>query len=74
MNGEDIFFKIYLLRTTIVPMDRRIFWRGPKKIIDDQFVQDLKTAKRISKDLFFDSLALFIITSVISYIAKLFLF
>ena len=37
------------LRTTIVPMDRRIFWRGPNKIIDDQFVQDLKTAKRTSE-------------------------
>ena len=37
-----------------VPMDRRSFRTGPKKILEDRSVQDLKIAKRTSKDLFFD--------------------
>ena len=37
-----------------VPTDRRSFRTGPKKILEDRFVQDLKIAKRTSKDLFFD--------------------
>ena len=38
-----------------VPTDRRSFRTGPKKILEDRSVQDLKIAKRTSKDLFFDS-------------------
>ena len=38
-----------------VPTDRRSFRTGPKKILEDWSVQDLKIAKRTSKDLFFDS-------------------
>ena len=30
-------------------MDRRIFWTPPKKILEDQAVQDLKTAERTSE-------------------------
>ena len=37
-----------------VPTDRRSFRTGPKKILEDRSVQDLKIAKRTSKDLFFD--------------------
>jgi len=37
-----------------VPTDRRSFRTGPKKILEDWSVQDLKIAKRTSKDLFFD--------------------
>ena len=37
-----------------VPTDRRSFRTGPKKIIEDRSVQDLKITKRTSKDLFFD--------------------
>ena len=37
-----------------VPTDRRSFRTGPKKIQEDRSVQDLKIAKRTSKDLFFD--------------------
>ena len=37
-----------------VPTDRRSFRTGPKKILEDRSIQDLKTAKRTSKDLFFD--------------------
>jgi hypothetical protein len=37
-----------------VPTDRMSFRTGPKKILEDWFVQDLKIAKRISKNLFFD--------------------
>ena len=37
-----------------VPMDRRSFRTGPKKILEVRSVQDLKIAKRTSKDLFFD--------------------
>ena len=39
---------------TSVPTDRRSFRTGPKKILEDRSVQDLKIAKRTSKDLFFD--------------------
>ena len=38
-----------------VPTDRRSFRAGPKKIIEDRSVQDLRIAKRTSKDLFLDS-------------------
>ena len=41
-------------RSTSVPTDRRSFRTGPKKIIEDRSVQDLKITKRTSKDLFFD--------------------
>ena len=37
-----------------VPTDRRSFRTGPKKILEDQSVKDLKIAKRTSTDLFFD--------------------
>ena len=37
-----------------VPTDRRSFRTSPKKIIQDWSNQDLKIAKRTSKDLFFD--------------------
>ena len=37
-----------------VPTDRRSFRTGPKKILEDRSVQDLKIAKRTCKDLFFD--------------------
>ena len=37
-----------------VPTDRRSFRTGPKKIQEDRPGQDLKIAKRTSKDLFFD--------------------
>ena len=37
-----------------VPTDHRSFRTGPKNILEDQSVQDLKIAKRTSKDLFFD--------------------
>ena len=37
-----------------VPKDRRSFRTGPKKILEDRSVQDLKIVKRTSKDLFFD--------------------
>ena len=37
-----------------VPTDRRSFRTGPKKFLEDRSVQDLKIAKRTSKDLFFD--------------------
>ena len=37
-----------------VPTDRRYFRTSPKKILEDWSVQDLKIAKRTSKDLFFD--------------------
>ena len=37
-----------------VPTDRRSFRTSPKKILDDRSIQDLKIAKRTSKDLFFD--------------------
>ena len=36
-----------------VPTDRRSFRTSPKKILEDQSIQDLKIAKRTSKDLFF---------------------
>ena len=36
------------------PTDRRSSRTGPKKILEDRSVQDLKIAKRTSKDLFFD--------------------
>ena len=36
------------------PTDRRFFRTGPKKNLEDRSVQDLKIAKRTSKDLFFD--------------------
>ena len=39
---------------TTVPMDRGDFRTGPKKILEDRSVQDLKIVKRTSKDLFFD--------------------
>ena len=39
---------------TSVPTDRRSFRTSPKKILEDRSVQDLKIAKRTSKDLFFD--------------------
>jgi hypothetical protein len=39
---------------TSVPTDCRSFRTGPKKILEDGSVQDLKIAKRTSKDLFFD--------------------
>ena len=35
-------------------MDHRSFMTGPKKILEDRSVQDLKTAKMTSKDLYFD--------------------
>ena len=38
----------------IVPTDRRSFRTGPKKILKVRSAQDLKIAKRTSKDLFFD--------------------
>ena len=37
-----------------VPTDHRSFRTGPKKILEVRSVQDLKIAKRTSKDLFFD--------------------
>ena len=37
-----------------VPTDRRSFRTSPKKILEDQSIQDLKIAKRTPKDLFFD--------------------
>ena len=37
-----------------VPTDRRSFRTGPKNILEDRSVQDLKITKRTSKDLFFD--------------------
>ena len=37
-----------------VPTDHRSFRTGPKKILEDRSVQDLKITKRTSKDLFFD--------------------
>ena len=37
-----------------MPTDCRSFRTGPKKILEDRSVQDLKIAKRTSKDLFFD--------------------
>ena len=37
-----------------VPTDRRSFRTGPKKILKVRSVQDLKIAKRTSKDQFFD--------------------
>ena len=37
-----------------VPTDRRSFRTGPKKILEDQSIQDLKISKRTSKKLFFD--------------------
>ena len=37
-----------------VPTDHRSFRTGPKIILEDRSVQDLKIAKRTSKDLFFD--------------------
>ena len=37
-----------------VPTDRRSFRTGLKNILEDRSVQDLKIAKRTSKDLFFD--------------------
>ena len=36
-----------------VPMDRRFFKTGPKKILEHRSVQDLKITKMTSKDLFF---------------------
>ena len=36
-----------------VPTDRRSFRTSPKKILEVRSVQDLKIAKRTSKDLFF---------------------
>ena len=39
---------------TSVPTDRRSFRTGPKTILEDRSIQDLKIAKRTSKDLFFD--------------------
>ena len=35
-------------------MDRRSFRTGPKNFLEDRSVQDLKIAKRTSKDLFFN--------------------
>ena len=37
-----------------VPTDRRSFRTSPKKILEDQSIQDLKIVKRTPKDLFFD--------------------
>ena len=37
-----------------VPTDRRSFRTGPNKFLEERSVQDLKIAKRTSKDLFFD--------------------
>ena len=38
-----------------VPTDRRSFRTSPKKFLEDRSIQDLKIAKRTSKDLFFQS-------------------
>ena len=43
---------LYLAQVFSVPTDRRSFRTGPKKILEDRSVQDLKIAKRTSKDLF----------------------
>ena len=40
--------------STSEPTDHRSFRTGPKKILEDRSVQDLKIAKRTSKDIFFD--------------------
>ena len=37
-----------------MPTDRRSFRIGPKNILEDRSIQDLKIAKRTFKDLFFD--------------------
>ena len=42
------------MSNTSVPTDCRSFRTGPKKFLEDRSVQDLKIAKRTSKDLFFD--------------------
>ena len=47
------FLRKYELKCS-VPTDRRSFRTGPKKILEDRSVQDLKIAKRTCKDLFFD--------------------
>ena len=38
---------------TSVPTDRRSFRTGPKKVLEVRSVQDLRIAKRTTKDLFF---------------------
>ena len=45
---------ISLILPGSVPTDRRSFRTGPKKILEDRSVQDLKITKRTCKDLFFD--------------------
>ena len=47
-------FSIRTVGCSSVPTDRRSFRTGPKKILDDRSVQDLKIAKRTSRDLLFD--------------------
>ena len=49
--GLEPYFTVF---HSSVPTDRRSFRTGPKKILEVRSAQDLKIAKRTSKDLFFD--------------------
>ena len=49
-NFDPDYFQINLCPSNSVPTDRRSFRTGSKKILEDRFVQDLKIAKRTSKD------------------------
>ena len=64
-NNSRFFFNCFINNQTnhsrkknllieVVPTDLRSFRTGPKKILEDRSVQDLKIAKRTSKDFFFD--------------------
>ena len=45
---------LQLTNESSVPTDRRSFRTGPKNILEDRSVQDLKIPKRTSKVLFLD--------------------
>ena len=52
-NWKDYGIRI-LIGSGSVPTDCRSFRTGPKKVLEDRSIQDLKIAKRTSKVLFFD--------------------
>ena len=54
LDKSTLIFSDVTSASVSVPTDRRSFRTGPKKILEDRSVQDLKIAKRTSKDLFFD--------------------
>ena len=53
-DPQKVVYQIWVSPDCSEPTDRRSSRTGPKKILEVLSVQDLKIAKRTSKDLFFD--------------------